>query len=121
MSSATRCVRGTRDRWSNWSHRRRPTAGRFPVQSTQSETGVIPMDRDGMRTMTWALVGWLALAGGVRAADKDDGFVSLFNGKDLAGWVVKGKAAGWQVKDGVLRSEGAKGGDWLRSEKEYGD
>jgi hypothetical protein len=77
------------------------------------------MNRYGL--MTWAVAGWLALAGGVRADDKEDGFVPLFNGKDLEGWIVKGKAEGWQVKDGVLRSEGAKGGDWIRSAKEYGD
>ena len=38
------------------------------------------------------------------------------DGKDLSGWVVKGKPEGWQVKDGVLRSEGAKGGEWIRIE-----
>lgn len=54
-------------------------------------------------------------------AEPDDGFVPLFNGRNLDGWVIKGKAEGWQVKDGVLRSEGAKGGDWIRTEKEYGD
>lgn len=55
------------------------------------------------------------------ADDKDDGFVSLFNGKDLDGWVVMGKKEGWQIENGVLRSDGAKGGDWVRSAKEYGD
>src|SRR5689334_24666924 len=80
------------------------------------------MRRHGLYVWAWAVVGWLALAPGVRADDKDDGFVPLFNGKDLAGWVVKGKPEGWQVtKDGILRSEGGKGGEWLRSEKEYDD
>src|SRR5262249_34057319 len=68
-----------------------------------------------------ALAGWLALAGGLRADEKEEDFVPLFNGKDLTGWVIKGKAEGWTVKDRMIRSEGAKGGDWLRSEKEYGD
>lgn len=36
----------------------------------------------------------------------DDGFVSLFNGKDLSRWVNMGKAEGWKIKDGVIRSEG---------------
>lgn len=54
-------------------------------------------------------------------AAEDDGFVPLFNGKDLTGWVVKGKMEGWKVQDGILHSDGAKGGDWIRSEKEYGD
>jgi hypothetical protein len=79
------------------------------------------MIRDGLKAMTCAMAGWLALAGGLYAEEKEDGFVSLFNGKNLEGWVVKGKKEGWQVKDGIIRSEGAKGGDWIRSAKEYGD
>ena len=79
------------------------------------------MSRQGLRGLTCGLAGWLLLAGAVQSADKDEGFVPLFNGKDLTGWVIKGKPEGWQVKDGIIRSEGAKGGDWLRSEKEYGD
>src|SRR4051812_11679529 len=54
-------------------------------------------------------------------AAEEEGFVSLFNGKDLTGWVVKGKKEGWKVQDGILHSDGAMGGDWIRSEKEYGD
>lgn len=79
------------------------------------------MHRYNVLAMTFVLVGWLALAPILQGEDKDKGFVPLFNGKDLDGWVVKGKAEGWQVKDGVIRSEGAKGGDWIRSAKEYGD
>lgn len=67
------------------------------------------------------LLATVSISNSLRAEDKDDGFVKLFNGKNLDGWVIKGKAEGWQVKDGILRSEGAKGGDWVRSEKEYGD
>jgi hypothetical protein len=63
----------------------------------------------------------LVLASTLTAEDKDAGFVPLFNGKNLEGWVLKGKADGWQVKNGILRSEGGKGGEWLRSAKEYGD
>jgi hypothetical protein len=79
------------------------------------------MHRHVLRIAAWAAAGCLALAGGLRAEEKEEGFVPLFNGKDLDGWVVKGKEEGWQIKDGVLRSEGGKGGDWLRSAKEYGD
>jgi hypothetical protein len=35
-------------------------------------------------------------------------WVSLFNGKDLTGWTIRGKAA-WSVKDGVLVGEGGMG------------
>lgn len=54
------------------------------------------------------------------AAEKekgDDGFVSLFNGKDTAGWVITGcKAA---VKDGSLVI--TEGDGFVRTEKKYGD
>lgn len=69
----------------------------------------------------------LALGTFLFAADKpatppeEAGFVSVFDGKSLAGWTVVGKPEGFTVKDGVLRSEGAKGGNWIRLDKEYGD
>jgi 3-keto-disaccharide hydrolase len=78
------------------------------------------MSRSSLRMVACAAC-WLLLGGGVKAEEKEKGFVPLFNGKDLTGWVVKGKAEGWKVKEGVIRSEGAAGGDWLRSDKEYGD
>jgi hypothetical protein len=49
----------------------------------------------------------------------EEGFVPLFNAKDLAGWVVMGDPS-WEVKDGILVARGGKGG-WLRSGKEYED
>jgi hypothetical protein len=51
---------------------------------------------------------------------QDQGFVSLFNGKDLTGWVVMGKKEQWTAADGLLKCLGAPGG-WLRTEKEYTD
>ncbi len=49
----------------------------------------------------------------------DDGkWTSLFNGKDLAGWVAVHDVKP-EVKDGNLRI--AKGMGWIRTEKEYGD
>ncbi|MDO4630546.1 MAG: DUF1080 domain-containing protein [Planctomycetia bacterium] len=41
-----------------------------------------------------------ALCGSVMAAE--DGFVSLFNGKDLDGWTVRGGSAKYQVEDGCI-------------------
>lgn len=50
-----------------------------------------------------------------------EGFVPLFNGKDLAGWkVYNGKMDVWGVDKGVLYCQGA-GGGWLMTEKEYSD
>lgn len=47
-----------------------------------------------------------------------DNWVSLFNGKDLAGW--QGGEGGYEVKDGVLSSKPGGKGD-LETVKEYSD
>ena len=61
------------------------------------------------------------------AGETDEGFVSLFNGKDLAGWVygrtpqgANKSGQGYQVADGVLFCTRQDGGN-LYTEKEYGD
>ncbi|GIW82035.1 MAG: hypothetical protein KatS3mg105_3842 [Gemmatales bacterium] len=42
-----------------------------------------------------------------RADEKKDGWVQLFNGKDLTGWKVYPKGTGnWKVKDGILIGSG---------------
>jgi hypothetical protein len=55
--------------------------------------------------------------------EKDAGFVSLFNGKDLTGWKYLGKAEGdspFSVIDGAIHYKGGNG--WLcYTEKEYVD
>ena len=50
------------------------------------------------------------------------GYESLFNGRDLTGWVGVGATAeeSWSVTDGILACNGFKG-SWLRSTAEYGD
>jgi hypothetical protein len=56
----------------------------------------------------------------VPSAQAPDGFVPLFNGRNLDGWVVENSTANnFTVADGVLRVEGPQG--WLRSERQYGD
>lgn len=54
-------------------------------------------------------------------ADPEPGFLSLFNGKDLSGWVVMGNPAGWRVEDGCLRSDGGRGGRWIRTDRRFGN
>jgi hypothetical protein len=50
---------------------------------------------------------------------KDDGFVPMFNGKDLAGWVNVNCAPGtFYVKDGEIITTGKPTG-YLRTEKQY--
>jgi hypothetical protein len=51
-------------------------------------------------------------------APAPEGFISLFNGKDLSGWKPTGKAEVWKVENGVLVCEGG-GGGWLLTEKDF--
>src|SRR3984893_4162953 len=63
----------------------------------------------------------------VWAADSKapEGFVPLFNGKDLSGWTVPaGDGGHWKVVDGVIDYDAgseAKGDKNLWSDREYGD
>lgn len=58
-------------------------------------------------------------APGLQAQD-GDGFVPLFDGASLDGWVVENTTANnFRVDGGVLRVEGPAG--WLRSERQYGN
>ena len=78
------------------------------------------------RTMLAALAA--ILCGSASAQDKpEEGFTSLFNGKDLTGWIYghRGTAEnksgkGYQVENGVLFCTREDGGN-LYTEKEYGD
>ncbi len=52
------------------------------------------------------------------------GFVPLFDGKDLSGWVIEGgDRQHWQVQDGeiIARSPEWKQQNWLLTEKDYAD
>jgi hypothetical protein len=68
----------------------------------------------------------LASADDPAPAPVEEGFTSLFNGKDLTGWVYGKKGedkenkagVGYQVKDGVIYSTEHDGGN-LYTEKEY--
>jgi hypothetical protein len=56
-----------------------------------------------------------------RCEDKPpEGFMSLFNGKDLTGWKATGKMDVWGAEKGMIYVSGG-GGGWLMTEKEYGD
>ncbi len=74
------------------------------------------------RFLTTATV-YLAATIPARAEEKKDGFVPLFNGKDLSGWEIKEDKGGdkdqWTVKDGVLKAKTGQG--WLGTTKQYGD
>lgn len=66
----------------------------------------------------WLIVVLLGALAGADQSDKD-GFVPLFNGKDLKGWVsVNGAPSTWSVKDGLIVTTGKPTG-YLRTEKQY--
>lgn len=56
---------------------------------------------------------------GSTAAGADEGWVELFNGRNLDGWETVGKQS-WEAVDGVLACTG-EGAGWLSTVKEYGD
>ncbi|SHF55718.1 protein of unknown function [Mariniphaga anaerophila] len=53
-------------------------------------------------------------------AQKNDGFTSLFNGKDLSGWIMPGKVPGFEVADSVLFASPHNGSELFTKEK-YGN
>jgi|GEM_PF-364552 len=64
------------------------------------------------------LVSFFLCAPGL-VAQEDEGFVDLFNGTDLTGWVVVGGAPEtWSVVDGAIRTSGQPRG-FLRTERMY--
>jgi hypothetical protein len=63
----------------------------------------------------------LGLCQPVQCAPKADGFVTLFNGRNLDGWELVGKAGpGYVVENGILVAPSDGGGN-LYTEKEYSD
>ena len=54
---------------------------------------------------------------------REDGFVDLFNGKNLRGWKQRNGTATYEVVDGTILGRTAQGSpnSFLCSEKEYGD
>src|SRR5947209_115855 len=84
------------------------------------------MEDDPMRRTVSALLALgLAACGTSAPSTAGDGWVSLFNGKDLAGWKIpEGDNGHWKVLDGVIdydaRSEAPKNQD-LWTAKAFGD
>lgn len=62
----------------------------------------------------------LVLATSVRA---DEDWITLFNGKDLTGWIQKNGTATFEVKDGAIVGTTAEGSpnSFLCSDERYGD
>ncbi|GMQ80486.1 MAG: hypothetical protein BMS9Abin04_485 [Planctomycetia bacterium] len=56
----------------------------------------------------------------LQPGEAEEGFVSLFNGRDLSGWVPIAEQANFVVEEGVLRTARMQGGH-VRSWNAYGD
>ncbi len=56
----------------------------------------------------------------LKPGEKEEGFVSLFNGKDMSGWVQITKPGEFVVEDGTIKMVGRSSG-WARSWKTYKD
>ena len=56
-----------------------------------------------LRCLTIAALGTLLLVAPTLAAEPEEGFTSIFNGKDLSGW--EGMAGWWYVEEGAITSE----------------
>src|SRR5712671_3969190 len=79
--------------------------------------GIINPRKCHMKTFLFAT--WLAAASATVVAADDDGFVSLFNGHDLAGWVnVNCAPETWAVKEGMIHCTGLPTGA-LRTTRQY--
>ena len=97
-----------------WTH----TYGKSPVVYLQPGHGP-PTYRDpNYRRLVVQSIRWAA---GQLPEDSQEGFVPLFNGKDLTGWHPMGKPEAFRVVDGIIRSESGRDGFWLRSDRQYGD
>lgn len=76
-----------------------------------------------MRTISILALLFVAptLAFSLDEKEKSDGFVPLFDGKELTGWKrYDSKADVWTVEDGMIVCTG-KGGGWLGTERDYAD
>jgi hypothetical protein len=72
-----------------------------------------------MTPKRWLVAACLLLLLPARARAAEDGFVPLFNGKDLRGWVaVNGAPGTWSVRGGMVVTTGLPLG-FLRTRKQY--
>ncbi len=66
-----------------------------------------------------ALAAMLLLGGVAAAWQGGDGWIMLFNGRDMTGW-TKLNQGDWTVADGILKYTGG-GNGWLRSDDQFAD
>jgi hypothetical protein len=88
-----------------------------PARSTIRLERTTAMLRSCFAALTMMLLP-AALIAEEKKGDKEEGFVSLFDGKTLDGW--EGSVKGYGVEDGAIYCK-QKGGGFLYTAKEYGN
>jgi len=75
------------------------------------------------RTILGVVAGLAILSLTAQAADSDQGWVMLFNGKDLSGWKAPEPNPWWRAENGVLvgSQDPAKKGNVIYTEKNFKD
>lgn len=99
-----------------WTHR----YGNSRVAFLQSGHDRQAYENPSFRQILRQSILWTTCRIPVEKPDKD-GFVSLFNGKNLDGWTVYDNPQGFTVKDGLIRSASGTGAGWLRTVRPYSD
>ena len=70
----------------------------------------------------WMLLIWGAMNGdALTDAEKQEGFESLFNGKDFSGCKIMGKAEGWEIVEEAIHAIPGKNGYYIRGERDFED
>lgn len=97
-----------------WTH----SYGKSPVVYVQGGHDHLAYENPNYRRLVGQAIRFVA---GRLPDPSEKGFEPIFNGKGLDGWIVVGDPAAFVVKDGILHSDSAKNGQWLRYNRELGD
>ncbi|MFT5523175.1 MAG: hypothetical protein ACI9G1_001352 [Pirellulaceae bacterium] len=76
-----------------------------------------------MKRVSWTVIALLLTFTLTAVANADEGWVSLFDGKEIKGWTQRNGTAKYTVKDGTIHGETNEGSpnSFLCSDKVYGD
>ena len=79
--------------------------------------------KSSMKSLWLGCVAALTLTAAVSAADSEEGFVKIFDGKTLTGWIAKGGTASYRVEDGMIIGKTVEGSKntFLSTTRDYAD
>jgi len=64
-------------------------------------------------TLSLCLASWAAVAESPKLTPDQNGYLHLFNGKDLSGWEIWSDKSDFKIKDGIIRCEHGGGGQFM--------